>query len=148
MKTIFEPAIRKELLDRVNKLSVHSTRVFGNMRPEQGLHHINEAFRLYLGEITSPYHGSALKAAIFKLITFSPMPIPREKAKTAPPLVSEGTYNIQNEKARFAGLLDRVASLPPTYEWPIHPFFGKMNHEQYGKLSYKHTDHHLQQFGV
>ena len=148
MKTIFEPAVRKELIERVNKLSVHSQRVFGNMKPEQGLHHINAALQLYLGEITSPFHGSALKAAIFKLITFSPIPIPREKAKTAPPLVSEGTYNIQTEKTRFAELLARVASQPATYEWPIHPFFGKMNSDQYGKLSYKHTDHHLQQFGV
>jgi hypothetical protein len=148
MKTIFEPAIRKELIERVNKLSVHSPRVFGSMRPEQGLHHINEAFRLYLGEITSPYHGSDLKAAIFKLITFSPIPIPREKGKTAPPLVSEGTYNIESEKTKFAGLLERVASQPSNYKWPVHPFFGKMSADQYGKLGYKHTDHHLQQFGV
>ncbi len=148
MKTIFESAVRKELIDRVSKLSVHSLRVFGNMRPEQGLHHINEAFRLYLGEVTSPYHGNALKSAIFKLITFSPIPIPREKGKTAPPLVSEGTYNIQTEKTRFAELLERVASKSKSAEWPIHPFFGKMTGDQYGKLGYKHTDHHLQQFGV
>ncbi len=148
MKTIFDASVRKELIDRVNKLTAHAPRVFGTMRPEQGLHHINEAFQLYLGEVTSPYHGSDLKAAIFRLFTFSPIPIPQAKAKTAPPLVSEGTYNIQSEKARFADLIERVAAQLPTYEWPIHPFFGKLTSDQYGKLGYKHTDHHLKQFGV
>lgn len=30
----------------------------------------------------------------------------------------------------------------------VHDFFGKMTKEQIGILVYKHTDHHLRQFGV
>jgi hypothetical protein len=30
----------------------------------------------------------------------------------------------------------------------IHDFFGKMTKEQIGVFAYKHTDHHLRQFGV
>lgn len=30
----------------------------------------------------------------------------------------------------------------------IHDFFGKMTREQIGIFVYKHTDHHLRQFGV
>ena len=30
----------------------------------------------------------------------------------------------------------------------IHDFFGKMTKEQIGILAYKHSDHHLRQFGV
>ncbi len=118
------------------------------MKPEQGLHHINAALQLYLGELTSPYHGNDLKAAIARLFVFSPIPIPREKAKTAPELVSEATYKIETEKARFKDLLERVVARPRNGEWPIHSFFGKLTGDQYGKLAYKHTDHHLQQFGV
>ncbi len=33
-------------------------------------------------------------------------------------------------------------------EWPLHPVFGKFTKEQYGKMNYKHLDHHLTQFGV
>ncbi len=118
------------------------------MRPEQGLHHINGAFQTYLGEINSPYHGSNLKAAVMRLLTFSPMPIPRGKGKTTPPLISEGTYDIEAEKIRFRDLLERVSSRRDATEWPIHAIFGKLTAEQDGKLGYKHTDHHLQQFGV
>jgi hypothetical protein len=148
MKTIFEPAVRNELIERVNKLTPNAPQVFGRMRPAQGLHHINAALQLYLGEITSPYHGNNFKAGLFKLFTFSPLPIPRGKAPTAPPLISEGTYDLEAEKARFSSLLERVVAQPKTAQWPIHPLFGKMTGEQYGKLGYKHTDHHLQEFGV
>jgi Protein of unknown function (DUF1569) len=148
MKTIFEPAVKNELIERVNKLTVHSPRVFGKMKPEQGLHHINSALQMYLGELTSPYHGNKFKSAIMKLVVFSPIPIPREKAPTSPALLAEATYNIESEKSRFADLLGRAVSQLKTAEWPIHPFFGNLTADQYGKLAYKHTDHHLQQFGV
>ena len=148
MKTIFESAVQKELIDRVNKLTVHSPRVFGKMKPEQGLHHINSAFQMYLGELSASYHGNNYKAAVMRLFAFSPIPIPREKAPTSPILLAEATYNIETEKSRFANLLERAATKSKTGAWPIHPFFGKLTGEQYGKLSYKHTDHHLQQFGV
>jgi hypothetical protein len=29
-----------------------------------------------------------------------------------------------------------------------HPFFGKLSGKEWGELTYKHIDHHLQQFGV
>jgi hypothetical protein len=148
MKTIFEPAVRKEMIERVNKLTVHTPRVFGKMKPEQALHHINSAFQMYLGEVSEPYQGNNLKAAVGRFVIFSPIPFPREKAQTFPSLLSEATYNIETEKTRFADLLERVAAQSKTAEWPIHPIFGKLTPDQYGKLGYKHTDHHLQQFGV
>ena len=30
----------------------------------------------------------------------------------------------------------------------VHDFFGKMTREEIGILAYKHTDHHLRQFGA
>lgn len=30
----------------------------------------------------------------------------------------------------------------------IHDFFGRMTREEVGRLAYKHTDHHLRQFGA
>ncbi len=103
---------------------------------------------MYLGKVSAPYHGNNFKAALARLFILSPIPFPREKAQTFPALLSEATYNIEAEKTRFADLLERVAAKPKTSEWPIHAVFGKLTAEQYGKLGYKHTDHHLQQFSV
>jgi hypothetical protein len=33
-------------------------------------------------------------------------------------------------------------------DWPAHPVFGRMTRRAWGALAYKHTDHHLRQFGV
>jgi hypothetical protein len=148
MKTIFDPAVRTELMERVNTLTSEAPTLFGHMKAPQGLHHINSAFQMYLGELNSPYHGNIFLAAILRLVTFSPIPIPKEKGKTTPPLISEGTYDLEAEKMRFGSLLERVTTQPKMHEWPIHPIFGKLTVDQYGKLGYKHTDHHLKQFGV
>ena len=148
MKTIFDTTVRKELIDRVNNLSPNSPTLFGKMKAPQGLHHINGALQMYLGELSFPYHGNNFKSAILRLFTFSPMPIPKEKAQTVPPLISEGEYDIEAEKARFADLIERVASQANLAEWPVSPIFGKLTVDKYGKLGYKHTDHHLKQFGV
>ena len=148
MKTIFEPAVRKELIERADKLTLNSPRVFGTMSPDQGLHHINEALRLYVGEISSPYTTNPFLTAVAKLVTFSPIPIPRGKAQTASILVAQDRYDLETEKKNLSNLLERVAAQSKTAPWPVHPFFGKLTPDQYGKLGYKHTDHHLQQFGV
>lgn len=148
MKTIFEPTVRKELIARANRITLNSPRLFGTMRPDQGLHHINSALRLYTGEITSPYNNNPVIKTIAKLVTFSPIPIPRGKGRTAPPLVSNDSYDLEKEKRDFSELIEKVGALKSKTEWPVHPFFGKLSRDQYGKLGYKHTDHHLQQFGV
>src|SRR5437868_8185920 len=142
MKTIFDTAVRKELVERVNKITAKSERKFGTMRPDQGLHHINSALQMYLGEIETKYHGNALKAALFRLLTFSPLPIPPEKGRTAPPLVAGGSYNIESEQVRFRDLIERVAAQRSKKDWPISPIFGKLTTKQYGELAYKHSDHH------
>ena len=148
MKTVFDATVRKELIDRVNRVTPTSQRKFGKMNPNQALHHVNTALQAYLGEVKAEYHGNALKAGFLKLFTFSPIPIPPEKGKTAPEFVAGGSYNLNEEKARFKDLIERVGSRRSQVEWPVSPVFGKLTAKQYGELGYKHTDHHLKQFGV
>ena len=148
MKTIFDTEVRKELIDRVSKITAKSEIKFGSMRPDQGLHHINTVLQAYLGEVKTVPPTNNFKAALLRLVTFSPIPIPPEKGKTAPPFVAGSSYSIDSEKARFPQLIERVAGQRELKEWPISPVFGKLSGEQYGKLAYKHTDHHLKQFGV
>jgi hypothetical protein len=53
--------------------------------------------------------------------------------------------DVEADKARWAGLIEGHA----WYSNPrfIHDFFGRMTEEQIGILAYKHSDHHLRQFG-
>ncbi len=148
MKTVFDTAVRKELIERVNKLSAKSERKFGTMRPDQGIHHINTALQAYLDEVKTKRTANPVKEAIFRWFTFSPLPIPPERAQTPPEFVAGGSYSIETEKGRFGSLIERVGALSAQKDWPISPVFGRLTGEKYGKLAYKHTDHHLKQFGV
>ena len=51
------------------------------------------------------------------------------------------------EVAALEAAIDRLAGKPSTARWPDHPAFGTMTHRAWGTLVYRHTDHHLRQFG-
>jgi hypothetical protein len=60
--------------------------------------------------------------------------------------VEEAAGNVPSQKERWITLVgeyERYAE--PNF---VHPFFGKMTREQVGYLDYKHSDHHLRQFGA
>jgi hypothetical protein len=46
-----------------------------------------------------------------------------------------------------AGLEGIAAARPDTLE-PVHGFFGAMSVPDWQRWAYKHTDHHLRQFGL
>jgi hypothetical protein len=52
------------------------------------------------------------------------------------------------EMARLRAAIARFGDRRSSTDWPLHPIFGRMSARAYGVLAYKHTDHHLRQFGV
>ena len=53
------------------------------------------------------------------------------------------------ERERLVALVKRFAeSGRASADGRVHPFFGRLTGDQWGRLSYKHLDHHLRQFGV
>ncbi len=76
------------------------------------------------------------------------MAIPPEKGKTAKEFIASERYDLEKEKLRLKLNIERWASVPDDHVWPRHTSFGKLSRRQYGKLAYKHTDHHFRQFGV
>ena len=50
------------------------------------------------------------------------------------------------EKKKLLDMLNRFTEANMIDE--PHPFFGKLTKEQWSKGTWKHLDHHLQQFGV
>jgi hypothetical protein len=148
MKSIFDPVVRSELIERANKLTPNSQRQFGTMTPDQSLHHINLMLKASLGETAATFSGSNFKAALVRRVVISPMPIPKGKTKAPSQLVASGHYDLEAEKQEFKGILDRLASKDSGYQWPVHPLFGKMTRKQHGLFAYKESNHHLKQFGV
>ena len=70
-----------------------------------------------------------------------------KNSPTSPFLKTVGqSGDVEQQKEEWINTLEQYAD----YNNPIfiHPFFGPMTKEQVGRFVYKHTDHHLRQFGI
>ena len=56
--------------------------------------------------------------------------------------------NMGEEVARFRAAVDALIKRPKDGAWPVHVAFGQLSGAQWGRLLYRHTDHHFKQFGV
>jgi hypothetical protein len=90
----------------------------------------------------TPIRYFPLKHAVVYLL-----PMPRN-APTARELTSRVPGEWDAEINLLRAELARFADQATRTDWPLHPIFGRMSTRAYGVLAYKHTDHHLRQFGV
>lgn len=60
--------------------------------------------------------------------------------------IKEQSGDFAKQKQVWVALMQEYATT--SNENLVHPFFGKLTKEQWGQLAYKHTDHHLRQFGA
>ena len=148
MKTIYDPAVRDELLKRVDNINPKLQSQWGKMSIDQMVHHINLTYAAYFGEVTPTPRGSAFKKRLLKFLALAPTPIPKGKAETLPEFVANENYKLDEEKARLQSYIKRMSALKSQDTWPVSAAFGPLDAEEYGRLSYKHTDHHFKQFGV
>jgi hypothetical protein len=73
----------------------------------------------------------------------------RRNTPTVKGLVIQDERDLEKERARLYGMIDRfVAAGPQGCTTHPHSFFGPLLPEEWAILMYKHLDHHLRQFGV
>ena len=78
------------------------------------------------------------------LVVYSPVTPPPGKIQTAPEMLATGPTIWAEDVARVEQLVARAATTPAT---AAHPFFGPLTPGGWGRLGWKHLDHHLRQFG-
>ncbi|MBS1655302.1 MAG: DUF1569 domain-containing protein [Bacteroidetes bacterium] len=146
MKSVLDKNTRDELIARVNKLTKDNQPQWGSMTVYQMLKHCCLAEELYLGKRT---YKRVLMGRIFgnmglKRLIGDESPFPKN-LKTSKTFVVTDSGDMEKERTHFIALLQEYEHYTSPYM--VHWFFGKMTKEQVGIFSYKHTDHHLRQFG-
>lgn len=150
MKNIFNESDKNEILQRIEKLTPQSQPLWGKMNVAQMLAHCANGTKMPTGDIKTtrapfPFNilGKLLKSAI---IGEQPL---RKNSPTAKEIKVVDERDFQKEKANY------IAALKKLYEGgekgvisQIHPFMGKLTPHEWGRINYKHADHHLSQFGV
>lgn len=149
MHSMFEPEGYREIQDRISKLEPDQAAKWGKMSAPQMLHHCQKAFEIPLGISTIKPPGGMMKLAfkLFKHTLYNDKPWGKG-LRTAPEFIVKDQRDFETEKTRLLQLADEFHEKGVAYPWPVHPAFGKLSPEQWGKMQYKHLDHHLRQFGV
>jgi hypothetical protein len=149
MKNIFNEADRNEILQRVEKLTPETKPLWGSMNVSQMLAHMANAAKMPTGELKTtraPFPFSLIGMLIKnKVLGEGPL---RKNSPTAKELKVTDPKEFQVEKNNFINAVKKLGEGEKVAVAPAHPFFGKITAKEWGRINYKHADHHLSQFGV
>ncbi len=149
MQNLFDSADRDALVRRLSALQPSSPRQWGKMNIGQMLAHCSVALEVACGDRTKTQRlmGRVL-APFVKSSVLGEKPFMRG-APTDPDYKIADERDFEKEKARLAALVDRFCGRGPARaEGLVHSFFGRLTGDEWGRLMYKHIDHHLRQFSA
>ena len=147
MKSLFEADVYSEIRNRLNNLSENSERQWGKMDAGQMVHHCQGPFNVMLEKKDYGFRPNWLVNTLFKKSMYSDK-LWRKNLPTAKPFKITESKDFITEKAKLEELLYEFESQRERNDWRPHPMFGAFTKEQWGKMAYKHLDHHLRQFGA
>jgi hypothetical protein len=147
MPTLWNAADRQNLVTRIRQVTPDAPAQWGRMTARGMMAHLHECARMALGELDVPSKKLPIRYPPLKQFIIYLMPFPKG-APTAPELISRQADDWEAELAALEAAIGRLTAKPPTAAWPDHPAFGTMTHRAWGTLVYRHTDHHLRQFGA
>ncbi len=138
---------RRALDARLVRLTPNSKGQWGSFDAPRMLCHITDAIRAGIGELPCQPKKSPLRFAPINSLVMFYLPWPKG-TPTAPELLARAPETWEKEVARFRAAVDALTRRPKAGAWPVHVVFGQLSGAQWGRLLYRHTDHHFKQFGV
>ena len=148
MGSILNEGDRNAILGRVRSLSGTSAARWGSMDVTAMLEHLRRSALMCLGELSVPSANKrAFQVFPLKHLILYVFPFPKG-APTAPALKVDVAESFEEERAALLELLERIGTGLSDGMGPDHPLFGPLSWREWGVATYKHTDHHLKQFGA
>lgn len=148
MKHISDPINEAAILNRLAALRADSPRLWGKMTPAEMLLHCRKQIGLGTGEVSSrplvpkPIQWLVKQTVGFRLPWKTNLPTARE-------MIAHGETGLDfaTEREALKAVIRAFNALPDDAQLTGHPIFGPMNKDEWGRIIYKHLDHHLRQFG-
>jgi hypothetical protein len=150
MHSLYEPAAVQEIKERLGHLQPKSERQWGTMNAAQALAHCSASMGWAVGDRIPPrmFLASILGRIIKPMVLRGDAQM-RRNSPTAKDLLVPDERDLEAERERLSGLLDRFSTAgPEACTTNPHSFFGRMTPDEWAILMFKHLDHHLRQFGV
>jgi hypothetical protein len=149
MMDLFDPADREAIQRRLSGLHPSSPRQWGKMTAPQMLAHCSVGLEFACGDrVKKQAFLGRLLGPLVRPLVLGEKPF-RQNAPTDPDFLIADERDFAEERARLAVLIEKfcVAGRSPA-DGRVHVFFGRLTAGQWGRLMYKHLDHHLRQFGA
>jgi len=146
VKNLFDPVVKQEIIERINRLTPQSQRQWGKMDVGQMLAHCQMPLGVAVGkhQLKRNFFLSLI-GPLFKKQLYNNKPFKRN-LPTDKSFIMTDPKDFEKEKE---GLIQMINSFSEsTMSDAPHPFFGKLTKEEWSKGTWKHLDHHLEQFGV
>ena len=147
MRNLFDASSKDEILQRLSKLSPEAPRQWGKMSVPQMLAHCAAALEAGTGDNPRPQKliGKVFAPFVRKGL-LGDKPFSRG-SPTDPAFVVRDERDFAREREKVVALVEKFCARGRDEAGrEIHSFFGRMTGEEWGRLMYKHLDHHLKQF--
>ncbi len=146
MHNLLRPGTVQAIQERLTRIGPDSKARWGRMNAGQMLTHCAAQLELATGEIRTEARRSPLGWPLVKhaLIYFVPWP---KNAPTAPALLRPDPDQLAAAREALSAAVDRFRSHSAS-RLGVHPLFGRLSRRTWGRLAFRHLDHHLRQFGV
>jgi hypothetical protein len=147
MKTLWDAGDRTALVARLGRLTAAAPARWGKFTAPRMLAHVNDALRMAAGTLPASRKRTPLRFPVVKQIGVYVAPWPKG-VPTVPELLASGDRATwESELAAFPGVLEAFANRPDDAALPPHPAFWRLSRRAWGRLAWRHVDHHFRQFG-
>lgn len=147
MRSMFDDAVRSEILGRLRALRPDAERRWGTMTAPRMVAHLIDQMSHTLADVPVEDMPGWMRNPVIKIMAIYVLPWPKGRIKgpagafvTKPGQWSTDLTTLEKQLARLAEKRSQT-------QWPDHPKFGAMNGRDWAVFCYKHFDHHLRQFG-
>ena len=148
MQNIFNSEDRTAIERRFTELEPAAQRQWGKMNVAQMLAHCAVTLETPLGErqekrsLIGRLIGPLVRASVF-----GAAPLRRNTPTDAHCVIVDERQFLEEQRRVLATLARLCDRGPSAADQRLHSFFGRMSGQDWGRLIYKHLDHHLRQFG-
>lgn len=147
-----EALLRRGLFEALVALHANARPRWGHMTAQQMIEHLLWAFDLSTGEAQAECPIPEPQRQRAKAFLYDNRPTPREYMNPAltaglPPLRHDALNGaVASLRAAVNRFLQQAASAPDATR--THPVFGPISMDEWARAHFKHTYHHLLQFGL
>lgn len=151
MENLLNQKDKELLLERISKVTDDLKADWGKMNANEMIVHLADPLRVALGEknsefIKSEYSEPGLRHEIIYKLEW-----PKD-SPTSPEFIrgQSGTepVDFQNDMKTLTEVLKKFCDKNEEIRFSVHPTFGDISNKDWGRLMWRHMDHHLKQFGV